>query len=489
MKLPNLSPDLALGELCKRRFYKFFLEMWETIETVELIENWHIEYICDELQNAYEIWETGEGQPDILLNVPPGSSKSTIATQMFPAWLWVRSPSIRIISSSYSGDLATAHAVKTRDILKSDKFNRLFPNHIDFKSDTDGKTHYKNTKNGERFVTSTGGRVTGMHGDWIISDDPINPEASASEKELATAVRFQGSTLSTRKTNKKRTATIMIMQRLHHNDPSGDWIRRKKELRHICLPGVLSDDVKPEYLKERYVDGKLDPVRLDDAAIEKMKSDLGSYGFAGQVQQTPTPEGGGTWKKGWIVPVPDHEMPSPREMRDYGTDWDTAYTKNIKNAASAYIVSGKIGQKMYIDNLGWVYHEFPELIKFMKTDVPSPHYVEKKASGKSACQTLKSEGIPAIEVDVNGDKLARANDATPKAEAGMVYCRASLLDKLLSDHEQGILMFPNGPKQDLADTLAQAIMRHFPNKTTQSLPEGNFGAAVRQTYGYAKGGW
>lgn len=474
----SVSPDRALGELCRRSFYRFFLEMWETIETVDLVDNWHIEYICSQLQDAYEVWESGEGQPDILLNVPPGSSKSTIATQMFPAWLWVRNASIRVISSSYSGDLATAHAVKTRDILKSDKFNRLFPKHIEFKSDTDGKTHYKNTKNGERFVTSTGGRVTGMHGDFILSDDPINPEASASEKELATAVRFQGATLSTRKTDKKRSVTIMIMQRLHHNDPSGDWIRRKKDLRHICLPGLLSDDISPPELKDRYIDGKLDPIRLDDAAIEKMKSDLGSYGFAGQVQQTPTPEGGGTWKEGWIIPVPDHLMPSPKEMMGYGTDWDTAYTKNVKNAASSYVVSGKVGQKMYIDALGWVYKEFPDLLKFMRTEVPSPHYVEAKASGKSAKQTLVSEGIPAIEVEVNGDKQARANDATPKAESGMVYCRASILDKLLNDHEQGILKFPNAPKQDLADVLAQSIMRHYPNNIKQQAPQGNLSNAL-----------
>jgi len=479
MKLPELNPDLALGELSKRRFYRFFKEMWETIETVDLIDSPHIEYICDQLQEVYEIWAAGEEQEDVLINVPPGSSKSTIITQVFPAWLWVNNSSIRCISSSYSGDLATAHAVKTRDILKSDKFNRMYPGLIEFKRDTDGKTHFKNTNNGERFVTSTGGRVTGMHGDFIISDDPINPEATASDKELTRACRFQGSTLSTRKTNKSRTVMIMVMQRLHHNDPAGDWLRKKAgALRHICLPGELSRDVYPPELKVIYKDGLLDPVRLNKKALDKAKVDLGSYGYAGQIQQRPSPEEGEIWKK-WFIPVSDHEMPPINQMLGYGTDWDTAYTKNEKNAASAYIVSGKFSGKMFIDNLGWVYNEFPELLKFMKTNVPNPHYVEKKASGKSACQTLNSEGIPAIEVEVNGDKTARARDATPKAEAGMCYVRASLLDKLYNDAEQGILAFPNGVKQDLADVLAQAIMRHFPNSIKQQAPQGNLGGALR----------
>lgn len=455
----RLSENKALAALCKRRFYRFFLEMWETIEAAELIPNWHIELICDVLQEAQEAWERGESQPDILLNVPPGSSKSTIVTQIFPAWQWVRCPEIRAISSSYAADLATAHAVKTRDILRSDKFNRLYPGHITFKADSDGKTHYKNTKMGERFVTSTGGRVTGMHGDWIFTDDPINPEEATSEAELKKAVRFTSRTLSTRKTNKKRSVTVMVMQRLHENDPSGDWIKKKKHLNHICLPGRLSDNVKPESLKQYYVNGLMDVNRLDEDALAKMKEDLGSYGFAGQVQQSTAPEGGGIWKK-WFIEIPDHEMPTIAQMKNYGTDWDTAYTDKEANASSAHVESGMYNDKMYIDNIGWFNLEFPALIKEMKLH-PSPHYIEAKASGKSAKQTLTVAGIAAIEVQVNADKQARAKDATPKAEAGMVCIRKSLADRLYNDDQQGILKFPNGEKADVADTLAQAIIRHF----------------------------
>lgn len=458
-KLPTLDPNQAKAEQCKRRFFKFFCEFWETIEATDLELNWHIEYICDELQKIYETWERGESQPDTLINVPPGSSKSTICTQLFPAWLWVKNQTIRIISSSYANDLSTAHAVKTRDCLKSDKFQLYFPGLIKFKSDSDGKTNYKNTKKGERFVTSTGGRVTGMHGDFILNDDPINPEQSAGEAELKKATRFSSRTLSTRKTNKKRSVTIMIMQRLHDLDPSGDWIKKKKNLNHICLPGRLAKNIKPAELAERYIDGLMDVNRLDEAALSKMQEDLGSYGFAGQVQQNPAPEDGGIWQK-WIIPVPDHEMPTIAEMQEYGTDWDTAYTEKPDNASSAYVVSGKKDNKMYIDNIGWFNLEFPEMIKEM-FKLPSPHYVEAKASGKSAKQTLVRAGVVAIEVQVNSDKVARARDATPKAEAGMVYCRASILDKLYNDSEQGILKFPNGFKQDLADTLAQAIQRHL----------------------------
>lgn len=459
----NLSPNKALAKLCERRFFRFFCEFWETIEDVELQPNWHIEEICDELQRVYEAWERGESQPDVLINVPPGSSKSTIVTQLFPAWLWVKKASIRIISSSYNGDLSVSHAVKSRDCIKSDKFNELWPGHIEFKRDSDGKTDYKNTKKGQRFATSTGGTVTGMHGDFIINDDPINPKKAASEVELKNAVDFNDKTLSTRKTDKKRTVTIMIMQRLDDRDPAGDWLRKQrvgeKVLNHICLPGRLADNVRPSRLRDLYTDGLLDTVRLDEEALAKMQSDLGSYGFAGQVQQQPAPAEGGIWKQ-WFIAVPDHLMPTVGQMDKYGTDWDTAYTKNEANAASAYITSGMFENKMFIDGLGWMYLEIPELLKSMRL-LPEPHYVEAKASGKSIKQLLITEKIAAIEVDVAGDKIVRAKSAAPKAESGMVCVRASLLDKLYNDHEQGILKFPNGFKKDLADALAQAIWRHL----------------------------
>lgn len=458
-RLPNLSPDKALGELCRRSFYRFFCEMWETIEAVELIKNWHIEYICDQLQDVYEIWERGEPQPDVLINVPPGSSKSTICTQIFPAWLWIRNPSIRIISSSYSSDLSTAHAVKSRDVLSSDKFTALFGK-TEFKKDQAGKTHYKNNKGGERFVTSTGGMVTGMHGDFIIDDDPINPEQAASEAALKTAARFSSSTLPSRKTNKKRTVTIRVMQRLHDNDPAGVWLARKtKKLRHICLPGRLADNVSPAFLRDRYINGLLDPIRLDESALAEMQSDLGSYSFAGQVMQKTAPEGGGIWKRGWFIPVPDHLFPT--ELSAYGTDWDTAYTDKQENDAIGYCTSGKLDNRIYIDKLGYFRKEFPDMIHSMLA-FPQPHYIEAKASGKSAKQVLKTGGIAAIEIPVTGgDKISRTRFATPAAEAGLVYIRESLLSLLYDDHEQGILHFPNGKHDDMNDALVQAIQRHW----------------------------
>lgn len=472
------SPDRALGTLCKRSYYRFFCEMWETIENVDLKLNWHIEYVCNRLQEAYEIWAAELPQDDILINLPPGESKSTVVTQLFPAWLWVRNSSIRTISSSYAKDLAIAHATKTRDCLKSDKFQRLFPGLIDFKDDTDGKSHFKNTNYGERFVTSTDGRVTGMHGDFIIIDDPINPEEATSDADLKRAYRFVSRTLSMRKTDKERTVTIMVMQRLDEKDPAGMWLTSKnKGVNHICLPGEITSsrdcnvcpaELKDRYVKRLHVDGNgdlkewllLDPIRLSPAALIKAQTDLGSYGYANQIMQKSAPEDGGIWKASYFIPIEDNIFPKAEMLEQYGTCWDTAYTEDEMNDANAFCTAGRDDEfNVYIDKLGYFRAEFPELIHKMQLR-PAPHYIEAKASGKSAKQAVSAGGVVAIEVEVGGkDKVSRTRTATPTAEAGKVFIRKSLLALLLHDHEQGLLSFPNGKHDDLNDVVVQTIRR------------------------------
>jgi len=453
----KINPKQAKAELCKRDFFYFIQEFWSIIIPEEPKYNWHIEYLCKELQGIIErVAKREDKEYDLIINIPPGTSKSTIATVMLPVWAWVIDPSIRNLTASYSASLSTDHALKSRDIIRSDKFREMFPN-IMIKHDQDNKTHYKNTDGGERYATSVTGTVTGFHAHVIVVDDPLNPKGASSEVDRVTANNFMDITLSTRKVDKAVTPTILVMQRLHEMDCTGNWLNKKgKVVKHICLPGEESKDISPNDLRGNYINGLLDVERLDDSVLKELKINLGSYGYAGQIMQTPTPEGGGIWKK-WIKAIDDKDFPN--DLSDLGSDWDLAYTERETNSASAYVTAGLKGENMYIDDIGFDWLEFPDLINYMKVK-RYPHYIEGKASGKSAKQTLTNQGIPAIEVQVvGGDKVARAKIATPYAEAGMVYCRRSVLNKLYNDSKQGILLFPNAEHDDLQDALVQSINR------------------------------
>ena len=453
--------DGSAAELCKRKFTYFVKTFWHIVVAEDLVWEPHMEVLCNEIQAAYELVFLRQKKAyDLVINVPPGASKSTIVTIMAPAWSWVRDASIRHISGSYSGSLATEHSVKSRDIIESDLYRLYFPD-VELKHDKGQKTNYETTKLGQRYATSVGGSVTGVHGHILTIDDPLNPKQAVSKAALEEANNWMDKTLSMRKVNKSVSLTVLIMQRLATDDPTGHMLAKgRANVRHICLPGELSNDVKPADYKSIYQNGLLSPRRLSRTDLAESKINLGSAGYAGQIDQRPVQEGGLIWKK-WFIELDDALFPDKKTMSFVGTDWDLAYTDKETNAASAYVTSGKLNNKMFIDDLGAVYFEFPELLRFMKK-TKAPHYIEAKASGKSAKQTLVKNGIPAIEVEVSGgDKVARARFASPYAEAGMVYIRKSLADFLYNDSRQGILNFPKGSHMDVADSLAQAMQRIF----------------------------
>ena len=464
----HIDPDEAAAELCKRSFYDFVQEFWDVIIPEDPVFNWHIEYLCNEGQKLIHQLKNREAKKeDIIINIPPGTTKSTIWSVMLPCWAWVVDPTLRIMSMSYSDEVAMGLAVKSRNIIQSDKYRRYFD--VELKRDQNNKTNYENTRNGQRYSSGIGGSITGMHFHLILIDDPLNPKEASSEIECANASKLIDNTLSTRKVDKKVTVTVLIMQRLSENDPTGHLLAKEgKKIKHICLPAELLDGVKPAALGKFYVDGLLDPIRLGPEVLAEARIDLGEAAFAGQFGQRPAPAGGLIWQR-WFIVVPDHAWPDKKHFSALGTDWDLAYTKDDDNAASAWITAGKIGNNIYLDNFGWAWLEFPALIRYMKQQ-QSPHFIEAKASGKSAKQTLSEQNVIAIEVPVKGgaDKIARARMSTPVAEAGHVYIKKSMAEKMYSDSKQGILNFPRGKFKDLADVLAQTLQRLGPKGSVTS---------------------
>jgi phage terminase large subunit-like protein len=455
--------DAINAELCLRDLSHFVKEFWDTIVPNALVWNWHLTVLCDEIQASDE--RVFAGLPrlyDLIINVPPGTSKTKIISILSTAWEFARCPGIKVFVGSYSDMAVQAMADEIKLVMKCEKYQRYFPKTI-IRTDRDSLHNFKTTENGEFYAYTISGTLTSKHADILKVDDPINPKETASEATIETTNNFFRKTLPTRKVDKKVTPTYLVMQRLHFNDPTGFLLgQKRRRLRHICLPATDSELVQPAEYRAQYVNGLLDPERLDYETLADMENDLGPEDYAGQFDQNPVPLGGLIWGE-WFIQIPDHDFPLHTWGSNYGTDWDLAYTKKEKNAASCYFTTFSYRGRIYIDDFDFQWLEFPELIKWMAR-TPAPHYIEKKATGASAKQTLNNLGIAAIEVEVPHaqDKVARAKAATPKAHGGLVCIRRSLAERLYRDPRQGILFFPKGKYKDVADTLAQAILRHAP---------------------------
>lgn len=462
--LPYISISKLGAERCKREggLAFFVKEFWSTIVSDPLVWNWHMQVLCDEIQTADErVFKRLPKEKDIIINVPPGTSKTKIISILSTAWELARDPTLKVFVGSYSDAAVSGIADEVKLVMKSEKYQRWFPN-TEIRRDRDALHNFKTTQNGEFYAFTVGGALTGKHAHILKVDDPINPKQAESDLQRETANDFMDQTLPSRKVNKEVTITYLIMQRLAANDPTGHILEKKgSEIHHICLPATLSKLVKPEKYRAFYSkSGLLDEFRLTQKNLDDAKLDLGGYAFAGQFDQNPAPAGGLIWQE-WFIAHEDYDFPNPDHGTEDGTDWDLAYTKDDKNAASAYVSSFKYKNHTWIYDLDWAWLEFPQLITWMKTKRPT-HYIEAKASGKSAKQTLAAQGVIALEVEVKGgsDKITRARMVTPMAEAGTVHIKKSLVDKLYNDPKQGILAFPKGAYMDLADALAQCLQRH-----------------------------
>ena len=349
----------ALRETGIRPSLYMFLQMfWAEVAETKFRDNWHIQYICERLEEV--AWRVARNQPcekDLIINVPPGTTKTIICSIMFPAWCWSMGWYwMRFICGSYSATLALESAEKSRDLIRSDKFRLAFPD-LQIKDDKDTKSNFRIGKRingrmrwgGNRFSTSVGGTLIGFHAHIIIVDDPLNADQAASEKELENCNRWMEQTLPTRKVDKVISATVLIMQRLHEGDPTGRAKSRKPDaITHICLPGELHNYKKflnPPELEKFYTDGLLDPHRLGPTALQKLLEDLGQYGFAGQIGQNPAPPGGGMFKVD-RMPVIDNfkESDVVRTIRY----WDKAATEDLGAAYTCGVKMSRMKNKSFI---------------------------------------------------------------------------------------------------------------------------------------------
>jgi len=350
-----------MRSICQDSLVDFVKEFWEVlVPDEELIWNWHIKYLCDELQQVAErVIAKKPKEYDLVINISPGSTKSTLASIMLPAWMWSRMPSARIIGGSYSSELSMDLSRKNRDMVRSEKYQKMFPN-IELRMDQDVKSYFANTSGGSRYATSTGGAVTGFHAHLIVIDDPLDPGLAVSEIELKKANTWITETINQRKVDKTITPIILIMQRLHQNDPTADILRRAKEaqrnavlqgnedapmrVKHICLPAEVSERVHPPELKKKYVGGLMDPVRLSEEVLNDIRPK--EYLYAGQFMQWPVPVGGGMFKIERLA----IDVPPARHWQQIVRFWDKAATEG----GGAYSVGVKMGK----DEQGyyWVLH-------------------------------------------------------------------------------------------------------------------------------------
>ena len=232
--MPNnhLRLDLELLDrsLAQDSLAEFVKQAWPIVEpSTPLRWNWHLDVICEYL----EALTAGDGINRLIINLPPRSGKSILASVMWPAWVWARQPSTRWLCASYSASLANKFSIDRRGVITSPWYQERWP--IQLAGDQNQKNEFMNTERGHMIATSVSGSATGKGGDFIVADDLQNPEMAESEAERETVNRFFDETLSTRLDDKRRGRIVVIQQRTHQADLTGHLLEQGGWT-HLCLP-------------------------------------------------------------------------------------------------------------------------------------------------------------------------------------------------------------------------------------------------------------
>lgn len=452
-------------------FYQFVCEFWEVVIKDKMVDNWHIKYLCGELQQwSKSIIKRQPKEYDIAINIPPGESKSTICSVMFPAWLWAIDPTLQLITVSYNGDLSTELSVKSKDVISSDKYQILYGSKYKIRADQDAKFFYKNTAGGWRLATSVGAKVTGYHAHVKIMDDGNNPNDSSNPELFDKDSLWYDQVFRNRNVEESTTLELFVQQRVSINDMTAHILsKEKKVVKLIKIPATTEYDIQPPELIRYYKDGLMNPARRGWDVMEKLVSDMGDFYYSAQYGQEPSKLGGGLVASENFEIIEASEMPSDFFGNPVYYFVDSAFKDKQKNDPSGILVVIPYRYSIYVldfiderltylklkDRLQEIYFDYSGSAS------NSLMVVEEASSGYAIIEELKYDTPVNVMAypKSNDGKYARFSACTNSIKGGKV--------KLIKDSFAGrswnkkyieiLTKFPNVPHDEAVDVTVMAI--------------------------------
>jgi predicted phage terminase large subunit-like protein len=443
----------------------FVRQAWEVLQPGrELVWSWHYELLCEHLLQVKQ-----RKVRRLIINVPPRTAKSTIATICFPCWMWTTEPNHGFLCASYSRELSTEHSLARRNLIRSEWYQQHWGKSFKLAVDQNLKTQFDNDRRGQMIATSVGGTVTGKGGDTLIVDDPLSADQAISDAERTTANHWFDTTLRSRLNSPATGAIIVIMQRLHELDLTGFLLEAEPgEWTQVKIPLEAEEHESWTYpnthrVHERAPGEVLQPERFPPAVVDALKKR--ALVFAGQYQQRPAPLEGNLIKRshiryyGGLDPVtgePDETLPTQFDLEILSADCA------FKDSATADFVAigciGVKGRKRYVLNVINAHLGMSATETAIRSERGERHIqailVEDTANGPAVIERLRRNLPGIIAVHPEGGKLARFMASAPEWEAGDWYVdrNAAWTEPLI----QQLTAFPNAAHDDMADMISQA---------------------------------
>lgn len=455
LKLLSDFEDIKKRENAQKHFLDFVQMMWPSF-----IHGRHHRIMAD----AFERVIDGSCKR-LIINMPPRHTKSEFASYLLPAWFMGRFPEKKIIQSTHTAELAVNFGRKTRNLIDSEEYQKLFPG-TKLQVDSKAAGRWSTNKMGEYFAIGVGGAIAGKGADLFIIDDPHTEQEAimaANDPTIYDKV-FDWYTSGPRQRLQPGARIVIVMTRWGKRDLTGQIIQSSinrgtgDEWEVIELPAILPSGAP------------LWPEFWSYDALDALRTELPASKWNAQYQQQPTNEEGAILKREWWR---EWTKDTPPDVDFILICADTAFTKNNRSDYSAFTVWGVFNDEsttgyntpnvILLDAIKERL-EFPDLKARAKEMYnqwnPDAFMIEAKASGLPLIHELRQAGIPVSEFTptrASGDKIMRANSISDLFASGVVWAP----DRKWSDEViEECAAFPNGDHDDFVDTVIMALMRY-----------------------------
>lgn len=468
-----------LIQKCRSDFYTFLKFMAPTIlPEGKFVNGRHIKLICKELQKL----EQGDIK-NLMIFMPPGSMK-TVSAMLFQAWYLGRHDGHKIIAVGHTSDFAEKKfGMFVKDIIKKPQYQEIFPN-VKLRNDSTANKEWRAT-NGSIYKTAGATQaIAGERGNLGYLDDVLSEQTAYSKTTRDEINNWYGPGFRSRLLPNAKQ--LIIMTRWHPEDLAGFLLEQQRTIDKaqkwtvISIPAIL--DYEGANLLGLPQGGSYWPEYWPLEHFESIMSTEVPAKFAALYLQQPTMEEGNLFKIDDIQ-IWEKDEPPRDGLVEIIMTMDTALSEKTTADYSVIGIWGVVKMKE-IDKKGrevivphilclgiqrgrW---DFPTLrektLAAYKKHRPDWVIIEKKQSGMSLLQELRTSDLPLEEFIPDKDKISRAHAVTNIVSQGRVWLPAPTFEhprEWLEPFMDELKQFPNGNHDDQVDAFVMALL-HLRNR-------------------------
>lgn len=466
MRPEDLEELLIHEELDKRRARESFLAFY--MRMTGFLPQPHHRLLCGVCQAIEE-----DVISRAMVFMPRRTAKSTICTQLFPAWIMGRHPGEKVMSAVHTQEYAAKTGKLVRNLLRSPQY----PFDTALATDSQAKDHWATTAGGEyNGFGLMGGSTHGNPASFLICDDLIKGRKMAMSDHMRQEAweTYKADLVSSLQGRKK---TLMITTRWHQDDVAGRILPEDYD----GETGLFNDRETGE---EWYV---LSIPAMAEKENDPLNRAIGEYMWP---EEFADKFDAARKRGGWIWSALFQQRPSPAEGLMFTADHIQRYSKASLDLTrmQVYIASDyAVTEEGAGDNPDWTVHEVwavdearniylidiwrgrtqsdrwvAEWIRLVKKHKPLMAFEEQgqiiKAVGPLINATMQDESVFVArrQIASTTDKPSRAQTLLGLAAMGKMYLpRRHEVEGdtlvALDAFEAELLTFPGGTKDDTVD--------------------------------------